>query len=134
VSGPGTSRFHLPMAEWLAFGWRALDEMHGGEIFLPKCRAWVLDDLATAFDNPAGVNRQARRPADKQDELLYSLEESYRVQDIGWAFVIEPPEEVCAVWNYRPWGGANVAGGVPYSSGQAERVGLGELRQLVSEL
>ncbi|OGJ71769.1 hypothetical protein A2198_02615, partial [Candidatus Peribacteria bacterium RIFOXYA1_FULL_56_14] len=49
ISDPTVTRFHLPMEAWCAFVWRSIVEMRGGEIFIPKLRAWKLGDLVSAF-------------------------------------------------------------------------------------
>lgn len=130
VYGPVATRFHLPMPEWTRFCWRALTGLHGGEIFAPKARAWSLLRLAQAFAGPAGYALCPPRDGDKLHEWLYSPEESGRTVDAGWAFVIEPPSDFRAVWNYQPWDGAPVPAGLPFSSETAELLSADELAAL----
>lgn len=132
VNGADTTRFHLTMEDWLAFAWQALLTMHGGEVFIPKAPAWRLGDLARAFTPVFDV--VGARPGDKAAEWLYSGEESYRVVDAGWAYVLEPGVEVRGVWSYQPWWGVEVAQGVPYSSAGAPRVEGEALERLVGEV
>jgi UDP-N-acetylglucosamine 4,6-dehydratase len=134
VHGESVTRFHLLMDYWLEFCRLALDEMHGGEIFIPKATAWELSDLAAAFDSPLPANVQPLRPGDKPHEMLYCAEEAHRVKDCGWCFVLEPPEELRQVWNYQPWDGAPVVPSVAYSSDRAPRLSVDELRALASTL
>lgn len=130
VYEPDATRFHLPMDYWLAFCWRALSEMHGGEIFVPKLKAWRVGDLAEAFA-VAGVDIHGRRNGDKLNELLIPVEESGRVVDVGWAYVVQPPHDIRAVWNYEPWTGWSPPMGWRYGSDLAERMTLDELKALV---
>lgn len=134
VYNPNTTRFHLPMAEWVRFVWRALNEQHGGEVFVPKCRAWRLGDLANAI----GGDRTPlldNRNGDKPHELLIALHEMGRALDIGWGYVVEPPHELRDVWNYAPYC-APVAylkmfDGKQYSSDHAERISVSELKEMI---
>lgn len=134
VCGENVTRFHLLLADWLAFCRRALDECHGGEIFIPRALAWRLDDLALAFGSPLDWNVQPLRPGDKPNELLYCAEEAHRVKDIGWAYVLEPPIELRQVWNYQPWDGVPVTPGLAYSSDRVARLSVDALRALVEAL
>lgn len=133
VYGADVTRFHLPMTDWVAFAWRGLTQMHGGEIFIPKACAWRLVDLAAAFAGEA-FDVAPARPGDKAAEWLYSGDESYRVVDTAAAYVLEPPHAFRRVWNYEGWEGRGVAGGVPYASDGAPQMSAAELAALVKEL
>lgn len=126
------SRFHLEMPRWVQFNWDVITRMGGGEIFIPRARSWNLIDLARAFSENITVG--PARPGDKAAEWLYSGDESYRVTDAGWAFVLEPPADFRRIWNYQPWPGEPVPPGVPYASDSAPKLSADELRQLVREL
>ncbi len=129
MTDPAVTRFHLAMPDWTAFVLRALREMHGGEIFVPKCRAWRLGDLAAAFGGYTVTT--GARDGDKQGEILYSAYESQRTIDAGWAYIVNPPSDLRAVWNYQPVPGAPVEAGREFSSDTAERMGVEELRSLL---
>ena len=75
VTDPDMTRFHLPMDDWTAFCWQALCQMHGGEIFVPKLRAWRLGDLADAFA-VNGWHTNGTRPGEKQSETLLAADEA----------------------------------------------------------
>ncbi len=134
MSDPDTTRFHLPMDEWLTFCLRVIEEMRGGEIFIPKCRAWRLGDLASAFSPPKGlitpVTVTGLRAGDKRHEVLVSSEEAPRTVDIGWAYVIQPPEELRGVMKYDSWDGPVLDGA--FASDGAERMPVEELEALVN--
>ena len=131
--GQTVTRFHLEMAAWCAFGWRALTEMHGGEIFVPKVRAWALADLAAAFSGPQEHLRL--RAGDKAAEMLITADEAARTVDAGWAYIIEPSGEITQVWDYTPWQGWRPpADGWAYTSDTVERLGAAELAELVQGL
>jgi len=129
IADADMTRFYLPMEAWCAFCWRALCEMHGGEIFAPKLRAWRLGDLAATFGASGSSN--GLRLGDKPHEQLIAPLEVRRTLDIGWAYVVEPGEEIRQVWDYRPWYGSPLPDGFEYGSQTAERMSMDELRGLI---
>ena len=131
--GQTVTRFHLEMLVWCAFGWRAITEMHGGEIFVPKARAWALADLAVAFGGPQHHLRL--RAGEKAAETLITADEAARTVDAGWAYVVEPSSEITQVWNYQPWQGWRPpVEGLAYTSDTVERLDAAELAELVRGL
>ena len=131
LSDSDTTRFFIHMEDWTAFCWRAMREMHGGEIFIPKLRAWRLGDLATAFGANGNV-KTLDRPTDKRHEVLIAPGEFERTVDIGWALVVEPPADVRRVWDYKPWAGESViVGRKEYTSLLVDRLSVDELRELI---
>ncbi len=126
-----STRFYMRMDYWTEFCFRVLTEMHGGEIFVPKLRAWALRDVASAFDKPTTVLQA--RAGDKAHEEMIAPVEVGRTLDIGWGYVIQPSEELRAVWNYRAWAGKRLSPSFVYTSKTAERMTVDELRRLVNE-
>ena len=118
-----------PMAEWTAFVWRALHEQHGGEIFVPKCKAWRLGDLAAAVGGAA--YEVEGRNGDKRSELLISNHEAGQVVNAGWSYVIEPPAELRAVWAYQPYSSPEKFVYHQYGSDSVERLTVDELRRML---
>ena len=133
VTDPSATRFHLPMDYWLSFCLQAIDNMHGGEIFVPKCEAWSLDSLSKAFcevyrDKSLLVSE--RRPGDKIHETLLSKDESINSLDLGWGYVIQPSEDIRSVWSYEPHQGKKLNGSI--ESNRARQLTIDELRTLIS--
>lgn len=129
TANPGTTRFHLCMPEWTRFVRRALEEMQGGEIFVPKVAAWALADLARAFG--VAVNVSPPRSGDKLHETLVSHDEAHLTADAGWAYVVEPPAELRRVWGYTPLTGAHGASSWSYTSNKASRLTVEQLEDLL---
>ena len=136
VNSEVATRFHMTMPFWTEFVYNVIGMMRGGEIFIPRVRAWRLIDLAFAFGNPHGIVMNALRNGDKPHEALFNEQEAERVRTKGGMFILEPPDELRAVWNYQPWtwpawAWEGTAGGA-YTSDAVERVGIDELRSLVN--
>lgn len=132
VSGSDTTRFHLSMNAWLNFCITVMDSIHGGEIFIPKCRSWRLGSLAEAFIQMY-PDKDFRfcpiRDGDKQHETLISEHELRYAKDLSWGYVIEPVELIRNVWNYEPHKGYDVPH--PITSDTAARMGIDELRSVI---
>lgn len=131
VTGANATRFHMQMADWTAYCWRVIRQMHGGEIFVPKARAWRLLDLADAFGAPYVVADE--RPGDKLHESMIGVDEAARAVDAGWTYLLEPAEDFRRIWNYEPWAGAS-AFNRAYTSEWAERIERDELGRIVEAL
>ncbi len=130
ADGNLSTRFHMEMNWWTNFVWQACQSMHGGEIFIPKIRAWHLRELSKAFDSDAIY--KAGRAGDKSHEIMWTSDEARRVIDTGEAFVVEPSPDLRDVWNYSPWKGEAVTG--EYSSRTADKLNITELKELVKSL
>ena len=133
VNNPDTTRFYMGMDSWLDFCTRALSEMNGGEIFIPKVGAWKLWDLACAYRDMMGakIDMFGIRGGDKEHESLIAPNEIARTIDIGWAYVIEAPNELRQVWEYAPHVGERVPDGFGYSSDRVERMTPDEFRRII---
>ena len=133
VTDPLDTRFHLSMDYWLEFCLYAVERMHGGEVFIPKCDAWSLGGLASAFCEvykDKTVKTIGPRSGDKTHETLISHYESTNATDLGWAYCVDPPKETSSVWNYPVHVGAKIEGEV--SSDKARHMTVDELRTLIT--
>ena len=133
VTNKDNTRFHVEMKEWVSFCHRVLENAHGGEVFIPKISSWRLGDLAIAFEAPVDYLKNDR-DEDKMHESLIGEDETCRVVDIGWSYVLEPPKSLRGVWNYESWQGFRPDTGWTYTSDKAEKLPVEYLRKLVSEL
>jgi FlaA1/EpsC-like NDP-sugar epimerase len=143
VSDPLTTRFHLRMETWLTNCIQAMNNLHGGEIFVPACPAWNLRDLQTAmkhlYPDFYVPKDSGLRDGDKLHETLISLNELPNAKVINvqdWlAYVIEPGKEIRSVWNYQEWDGyrlIDVGGSEPVTSDRANRLSVKELEDEIN--
>ena len=139
ISNRSVTRFHLPMEAWCAFVWRSIIEMRGGEIFIPKLRAWKLSDLVSAFirahANEAGepypYSVIGALDGDKLHEMLIAPSEIFRTVEADWCYLIEPPGAICDVWEYVPHEGQPLWDGFEYTSERASRMMPSDLLELL---
>lgn len=102
------TRFWITMPEVMAFVVKCLENMRGGEVFLPTGMK-----TAPVVEIAAGIAPGVRheivgiRPGEKVHEALVAPEELPRVRDVGWAYRIEPA--------VASWGDPGYEGGSPVS-------------------
>ena len=94
------TRFWITVGEAVRFVKRCIEQMHGGEIFVPKLPSVRTVDLAAAVAPGAAVEEIGIRPGEKLNEVLVTLDESRHTLDLGDFFVIQPQH---SWWSREPW-------------------------------
>jgi len=84
------TRFCLSLERGVQLVLHALEEMHGGEIFIPKIPSMRIVDLAAAAAPGCGVIVTGIRPGEKLHELLICRHESRRCVEQEDHYVIYP--------------------------------------------
>ena len=94
------TRFWISLEQGVRFVIRCLDQMHGGEVFVPKIPSMKVVDLAKVIAPKAKVNVIGIRPGEKLHEVLISEDEARTVVEMEDMFVVQPAE---AMWFGRDW-------------------------------
>src|SRR3981189_1104123 len=76
ITDPRMTRFWLTLDQGVKFVIRCLEQMHGGEIFVPKLPSMRLLDLAETIAPGCQVEYIGIRPGEKVHEVLVSDDES----------------------------------------------------------
>jgi len=84
------TRFWVTLQEAVGFVEEALNQMIGGEIFVPKLNRANVVDVANAIAPGAQIKVVGIRPGEKLHEILISAEEIGRTYDYGAGYVIMP--------------------------------------------
>ncbi|MBI2454499.1 MAG: polysaccharide biosynthesis protein, partial [Parcubacteria group bacterium] len=84
------TRFWLDLEKTFALVLFALEQMTGGEIFIPKAPVMRLADLFDAIVPKAKRKVVGIRPGEKLHEVLLTREESRHAVDLGKYFVVLP--------------------------------------------
>jgi UDP-N-acetylglucosamine 4,6-dehydratase len=100
VTDERMTRFWISLEQGVRFVIRCLDEMHGGEVFVPKIPSMTVADLAKAMAPDAKINFIGIRPGEKLHEVLISEDEARTVIELGDMYVVQPAE---AYWFGRDW-------------------------------
>jgi UDP-N-acetylglucosamine 4,6-dehydratase len=116
VTDERMTRFWITLDEGVRFVIRCLEQMAGGEVFVPKLPSMRLKDLAEAVAPGCRVENIGIRAGEKLHEVLVSRNESGYAYELEDMFVVEPvifyrkPED----W---PWSSAKrMEAGTKYSS------------------
>jgi|SRR5215469_3431904 len=84
------TRFCITLDQGVRFVIRCLEEMHGGEIFVPKIPSMRLVDLAEAIVPSSQVEEVGIRPGEKLHEVLVSEDEARNTLESDGMYVIQP--------------------------------------------
>ncbi|HPC06974.1 MAG TPA: polysaccharide biosynthesis protein, partial [Anaerolineaceae bacterium] len=94
------TRFWISLEQGARFVIRCLDQMQGGEVFVPKIPSMRVIDLATTIAPDAKVNIVGIRPGEKLHEVLISEDEARTTVELDDMFVVQPAE---ANWFGHAW-------------------------------
>lgn len=131
VTDARMTRFWISLDEGVKLVLHAIEEMRGGEIFIPKIPSMKIVDLAEAVAPGCSIDFVGIRPGEKLHEVLISQDESRHTVDCGDAFVIEPE---AASWAYEKRKGIMLADGFRYSSdGNTEWLTVEDLRAMIHD-
>jgi UDP-N-acetylglucosamine 4,6-dehydratase/5-epimerase len=90
ITDPRMTRFWLTLEHGVRFVIRAIEQMHGGEIFVPKIPSMRLIDLAEAVAPGCVIDYIGIRPGEKLHEVLLSEDEARTAVEVDEMFVIKP--------------------------------------------
>jgi UDP-N-acetylglucosamine 4,6-dehydratase len=131
ITDPRMTRFWLTLEQGVNFVIRCLEQMRGGEIFVPKIPSMRLLDLAETIAPGCVVEHIGIRPGEKLHEVLVSEDESRQTLETDDMFVIQPSHPW---WKSENWLNARpLAEGFRYSSDNNEHwLTRRELQDLVT--
>jgi FlaA1/EpsC-like NDP-sugar epimerase len=108
------TRFWITLDQGVRFVIRSIEQMHGGEIFVPKIPSMKLLDMAQAIAPDCQIDCVGIRPGEKLHEVLLSEDEARNAIERDDMFVIQPAQ---AWWRKENWkGDASLPEGFRYSS------------------
>ena len=94
------TRFWISLEQGVHFVIRCIEQMQGGEVFVPKIPSCTLMDLAYAIAPDAEIEVIGIRPGEKLHEVLISEDEARTTVELDDMFVVEPAE---AFWFGGKW-------------------------------
>ena len=96
------TRFWLSLDQGVRFVIHCIEQMEGGEVFVPKIPSMKVIDLARAIAPDAKVEVIGIRPGEKLHEVLISEDEARNTVELEKMFVVQPAE---ATWFGYQWQG-----------------------------
>jgi UDP-N-acetylglucosamine 4,6-dehydratase len=94
------TRFWLSLEQGVRFVMSCIEQMEGGEVFVPKIPSTKVVDLAIAIAPDAKLDVIGIRPGEKLHELLISQDEARHTIELERMYVIQPAE---AIWFGYSW-------------------------------
>jgi UDP-N-acetylglucosamine 4,6-dehydratase len=114
ITDPRMTRFWITLEQGARFVIRCIEQMHGGEIFVPKIPSMKLAEMAEAIAPGCQVEYIGIRPGEKLHESLVSEDEARQTLELEDMFVIQPAH---SWWQRENWKQARpVLDGFRYSS------------------
>ena len=133
VTDERMTRFWITLDQGVRFVIRCVDQMQGGEVFVPKIASMRLMDLAAGLAPGCEIELVGIRPGEKLHELLISRDEARTTVELDDMYVILPAYP----WFKQPdWSeGKPVPEGFEYASDNNDTwISVGELRELTGKL
>lgn len=103
VTDARMTRFWITLDQGVRFVIRCIEQMHGGEVFVPKIPSMNMTDLTNAIAPGCRIEEIGIRPGEKLHEVLLSEDEARHAVELDSMFVIRPA--------YRWWTNGNWAAG-----------------------
>jgi UDP-N-acetylglucosamine 4,6-dehydratase len=100
VTDDRMTRFWLSLEQGVRFVITCIEQMEGGEVFVPKIPSTKVVDLAKAIAPNAEINIIGIRPGEKLHEMLISEDEARHTIELDSMFVVQPAE---ATWFGYSW-------------------------------
>jgi UDP-N-acetylglucosamine 4,6-dehydratase len=100
VTDERMTRFWLSLEQGVHFVIRCIEQMEGGEVFVPKIPSTKVVDLARAIAPDARLEIIGIRPGEKLHEVLISEDEARTTIELDTMYVVQPAE---ALWFGYAW-------------------------------
>ncbi|MDY6873416.1 MAG: UDP-N-acetylglucosamine 4,6-dehydratase (inverting) [Chloroflexota bacterium] len=94
------TRFWISLNQGVRFVIRCIEQMHGGEVFVPKIPSMKMVDLAKAIAPGAEIEIIGIRPGEKLHEVLISEDEARTTVELDDMYVVQP---AAALWFGHHW-------------------------------
>jgi UDP-N-acetylglucosamine 4,6-dehydratase len=127
------TRFWITLEQGVRFVIRCVEQMHGGEVFVPKIPSMNIMDLAKAVAPDCDVENIGIRPGEKLHEVLISEDEAHQTVELEDMFIIQPAHPW---WQTEKWAnGRPLPDGYRYASNSnAKWLTVDELKEMIRQL
>jgi len=136
ITDPEMTRFSITMDEALDFILDSAVSGKGSEVFIPKLRAYKIDDVKTALQeliSNTGDERIPVRQGDKFHETLINPDEMRTTLESESKYIILPKEISDEEIKKQYSGYRRITLTKPYSSNTVEKIPVNELKDMLSK-
>ena len=131
LTDPRMTRFWITLEQGVRFTLFSLEQMVGGEVFIPKLPSIRVQDLMSAVGKDIPVKVTGIRPGEKLSEVLFTDEEVCQVREFVGYYVLQPQ---FSFWREGTLiGGSTVPDGFTYCSDKG-LLSKEEVAELVREM
>lgn len=128
------TRFWITLDQGIAFVIRCIEQMQGGEVFVPKIPSMKIVDIARVIAPDAELDAIGIRPGEKLHEVLIHQDEARATIELEDMFVVQPSE---ALWFGHAWQdiGKPLPEGYRYASdSNSEWLTLDQIKEIVAPI
>jgi UDP-N-acetylglucosamine 4,6-dehydratase/5-epimerase len=128
------TRFWISLEQGVRFVIRCIEDMQGGEVFVPKIPSMKMTDLAKAIAPEAKIRNIGIRPGEKLHEVLISDDEARSTVELDDMYVVQPP---AALWFGYHWSekGRHLPENYHYASdNNTEWLTVAEIKQMADSI
>ena len=130
ITDPRMTRFWITLEQGVHFVVRCIEQVHGGEVFVPKIPSMNITDLAKAVAPDCEVSLIGIRAGEKLHEVLIGEDESWHSVEMNDMYVIKP---LHTWWNSDNWpNGKKLPEGFRYSSdANPSKLSIEDLQKMI---
>ena len=128
------TRFWLTLEQGVDFVIQCIEQMHGGEVFVPKIPSTTIVDLAKAIAPDASIDFIGIRPGEKLHEVLISEDEARSTVELEDMYVVQP---ALSSWFGYEWEGKGkkLDDGFRYTSNtNSEWLDIDQIKEIVAPI
>jgi UDP-N-acetylglucosamine 4,6-dehydratase len=128
------TRFWISLDQGVRFVIRCIEEMQGGEVFVPKIPSMKMVDLAAVIAPEAEIKIIGIRPGEKLHEVLISEDEARTTVELADMYVVQP---AAALWFGHSWSeqGKALPDGYHYASdNNPEWLSVTEIQEMIAPI
>jgi UDP-N-acetylglucosamine 4,6-dehydratase len=128
------TRFWITLDQGISFVIRCIEQMQGGEVFVPKIPSMKVVDLAKVIAPDAELEAIGIRPGEKLHEVLIHEDEARLTIELEDMFVVQPSE---ALWFGHAWQeiGHPLPEGFRFASdSNSDWLSIDQIKEIVSQI
>lgn len=128
------TRFWITLDQGVHFVMNCIEQMQGGEVFVPKIPSMKITDLANAVAPNTKVDVIGIRPGEKLHEVLISEDEARNTIELDKMYIVQPAE---ALWFGHTWErqGKSLPSGYRYASNNnTEWLSIEDLKKIIEPI
>jgi UDP-N-acetylglucosamine 4,6-dehydratase len=132
VTDEHMTRFWLTLEQGVRFVTSCVEQMHGGEVFVPKIPSMKIIDLARAIAPGANLEVVGIRPGEKLHEVLISEDESRFTVEMNDMYVVQPSPNAWFGHDWQPEGKGLPAGFRFGSDNNPRWLSIDQIKEMVA--